>query len=161
MTVCPLIPVHDAEADGNFGLVQAHMRQKYRHMGTIVKNLPTTDSTKVFRSAAQQNHSHQLFFPWLGLSASEFGIGKVMCSLYHASSTGSVLTRQEKAERIREKRKAERQHKEAHRRLQRAVEEASRETNVVPSVLVQSAPPLRAAPVRRSRRLAALETQAR
>ena len=152
----PSIPVHDVSNDRNFDLEHMCMRKKYRHMSTIVKTLPTVESTRVFRSAQgkEDGDTSYLFFPWLGLSATEFGIGKVMCSLYHASSAGSVRTRQEKAERIREKRRMEKQHKEAQVRLRKAMEDVRHESKVVRSVILPSSGVSSSAvPVRRSQRL--------
>ena len=89
---------------------QLCMRAKYRHMGTVVRALPTCDMTRVFRCANEAsvttNVSSQLFFPWLGMNASEFGIGKVMCSLLHASSVGS-RQRQRNFEKKQPTRKAD------------------------------------------------------
>ena len=163
LSVMPTIPVQDLSDDRNFHDGARCMRAKYRHMGTVVKNMQTTDSTKVFQSASADDPSQSanLFFPWLGINAMEFGIGKIMCSLYHSSNAGSIRTRQEKAERIREKRKMEKRHREAQEQLRRAMEQAKTDTMDVCQPMVLSAAPVVApVPVRRSRRLASQQVSA-
>lgn len=118
------------------------LRDKYSHMGRLVKALPTTDMTRVFRSAdtSVAKDTSRLFFPWLGMNACEFGIGKVMCSLSHSSSLAAAAAASSPGRPSREEPAGP----------QPGVDPSAAEG--VDSILIEPSP--QKAPLRRSKRIA-------
>lgn len=86
-----LISGHRSAVEKKKRMASEALNRKYSYMGGVVRTLPTTDMTRVFRSAdvIGTKDTSRLFFPWLGLNASEFGIGKLLCSMSHSISTPS------------------------------------------------------------------------